>query len=137
MIKAYIIAKWSLYALFGIPAVAYSVIEVFHISEAYLYYIMAATGIIAIIFALNEKYTNIDIEILNASKRFEKGVGLVYFGHAILFLLYLIMKWQPVLSFFGLPVLLTIIFFYTKGLSMASEEIENYKQAMQNQDSNA
>ena len=136
MIKAYIVARWSIYILYGIPAVAFTAIEVFRISEAYLYYIMAATGILIIIFLLKEKYTNIDIEILNASKRFEKGVGLVYFGHAILALLYLIMLWQHVLSFFGLPILLFVIFSHIKGLIMASDEIENYKQAMQNQDSN-
>jgi len=106
----------------------------FGISEDYWYYVLAIISIFIIIFLLKEKYSNIDIEILNSSEEFEKGVGLIYFGHFTLALVFIILKWQPVLAFFGLPVLLFIIFSYVKGLLMTSEEIEKYKQTIQRKD---
>jgi len=85
-------------------------------------------------FLLNEKYSTIDIEILNLSKKFENGIGLMYFGHFMLALLFIIVTWQPLLVFWSLPVSLLIIFSYIQGLLMTSEEIEKYKKSIQKKD---
>ncbi|WP_304546287.1 hypothetical protein [Sulfurimonas microaerophilic] len=138
MIKAYIVARWSVYIFIIAPILLFITMSIlrnsFGISEDNWYFALIIIYILIIRYLLKEKYSNIDIEILNASKNFESGIGMIYTGHFILFLLFIITKWQPVLSFFALPVLLFVLFSYYSGLSMTYKEIEKYKQTMLKKD---
>ncbi len=138
LIKAYIVARWSVYIFIIAPILLFITMSIlrnsFGISEDNWYFALIIIYILIIRYLLKEKYSNIDIEILNASKNFESGIGMIYTGHFILFLLFIITKWQPVLSFFALPVLLFVLFSYYSGLSMTYKEIEKYKQTMLKKD---
>ena len=140
MIKAYIVARWSVYLFIIAPFVSLIVMiklkDIFGVSENYWYYVLAIIYLLIIKFLLNEKYSDVDIKNLNSSKRFENGIGLIFFGHFMLALLFIIVSWQPVLAFGSLPVALLIIFSYTKGLLMTSEEIEKYKQNINKEKNN-
>ena len=133
MIIAYVIARWSVYILLIAPIlfnISISVLKDFGISEDYKYYISFVICILIIKFLLKEKYSNINIEILNSSKRFENGIGLIFFGHFLLVILIIVVYSQFLFAFVSLPIVLFIIYCYIKGLSMTSEEIEKYKRTM-------
>ena len=134
MIKAYLIAKWSVYILFLGPLVSSILIPILinnlGLSPKIGYVILVLIAVVIAIVLPKNKYSHIDVEILNATKRFENGIGLIFFGHFLLAVGFMLMTWQPVLAFFALPVALLIIFSYMKGLVMTSEELETYNQAV-------
>ena len=139
MLKAYIINKWILYISIGTPIISHFAISILKsflvisntkipIDENNLsYYILAIISTLIIIFLSREKYSNINKEALNLSVKFENAVGLIFFGHFLLIVMLIILNWQPVLSFFALPVVILIAYLYIKGFSTAQNEIEKYK----------
>jgi uncharacterized membrane protein len=74
-----------------------------------------------------KKYTNIDKNKLIQSEEFKKDVGVILGAHSLLAITLLILKWQPVLSFFALPVVLLIGALYFNGFYEAYNEIVKYQ----------
>jgi len=128
----YIISRWiiiiPLYSL-AITYILIVILKKFNISmcENYFSYCVWGIGIFIIIVFDRKKYTNIDKNKLIQSEEFKKDVGLILGAHSLLAITLLILKWQPVLSFFALPVVIFIGALYFNGFYEAYNEILKYQ----------
>ena len=128
----YIISRWIIVIPLYSLAIAYILIVIlkkFDISicENYFFYCVWGIGIFIIVMFDRKKYTNIDKNKLIQSEEFKKDVGVILGAHSLLAITLLILKWQPVLSFFAFPIVVLIGALYFSGFYEAYNEMAKYQ----------